>query len=109
MTIRPASIAAQFERDVADLMPGCTLAVTVCDDGLVVKATHRTTGLAMTIALATDDDWHVWYRGAHTSGRSAYGFDSAVTHGYRHCLDFTADHGPGTAWDYHLHATKEHA
>lgn len=110
MTINVASLADQFERDLADLMPGCTIAMTACDDGILARATHRLSGRTMTVALYQDDHgWIVMYQGATHTGSSAYGFDSAVTHGYRHCLDFTPDHGPGTAWAYHLHATKEHA
>lgn len=92
-------LAAELGRDLRRLMPGCSVSTRSIAGGWEARAQHKVTGRTMRVTVV-GDEWTVSYSGSRTSGRSAYGCDSAVVHGYRHFLDFTSDHGPGTAHDY---------
>lgn len=93
--------------DLARLMPGCNVRAWLNSaGGIDATATHRVTGRALRLTVGagqrTDaEEWQVRTdAGGCTTGTTAYGFDAAVLHAYRHHLDFTAEHGPGTAHDY---------
>lgn len=94
--------------DLERLAPGCRVSVrTTPAGGWIADLEHRTTGRKAEVRIADGlycgpDEWRVTYgRGSGTTGTSAYGFDSALIHAYRHELDFDSEHGPGAAWDYH--------
>ncbi len=94
-----ATLSDQFHADLSEQMPGCDVRVFSRPRGYRAVATHRITGRAVVVNLI-DDEWVVTYPGSRTTGSSAYGYDSAVVHAYRHYLDYTPEHGPGTAYDY---------
>lgn len=103
--------AAEILRaDLERLAPGCDVRIHLSDAGTgqIAELTHRTTG-AYAVArigatlLTCEGEWLIQYGESprsSISGRSAYGFDSALVYVYRHQLDFDSEHGPGTAWDY---------
>lgn len=97
--LRP--LADQFQQDVLDLAPGCDLLMAAQTKSLLMAVlTHKVTRRIATVSLDADCGWAVSTKGSRTTGITAYGFDSALVHVYRHDLDFTSEHGPGTAWDY---------
>lgn len=101
MTIDLRPLADQFQTDLLDLAPGCELLMAAQTAGLLMGVlTHKVTRRIATVGLEADGSWSVSTKGSRTTGSSAYGFDSALVHVYRHDLDFTSEHGPGTAWDY---------
>lgn len=103
-------LAGILADDLQRLMPGCDITVmTTPDGGYIALAAHRVTARALRLDVgptvwALEGEWVLMVAGgARTSGTSAYGCDSAVVHAYRHDLDFTPDHGPGSSWDYACH------
>lgn len=91
--------ARLLAEDLERLMPGCDISARSSGSGLDAFAIHRVTGLRLGVTVE-DDRWTVYTDSSATTGSSAYGFDSAVVHAYRHHLDFTGKHGPGTAHEY---------
>lgn len=97
-------LSTQLATDLEQLMPGCAVVAAAHGGAMYATACHKVTGRQLVVRVAADG-WRVTCAGASTVGVSAYGCDSAVVHFYRHVLDFTSDHGPGTAYDYAQRAT----
>ena len=92
--------------DLARIMPGCDItAAPNGRGGIDAEARHRVTGLSLSLTVGAGPytlatEWRLVNGTAVTLGISAYGFDAAVSHAYRHRLDYTAEHGPWSAWHY---------